>query len=104
MLNCSQANIYHLIFLIIILLKNKKTNINSTETIRNKKIVSHEGFQYVFDKNSKDWLTKFYRCRRRDINCKARIHVINGHINRIGDHDGHEESPIAVEVSTYIIY
>jgi len=69
-------------------------------TNRNKQIVIHEGYQYIFDKLGADQVTKLYRCRRRDIHCKGRIMVsINGVIEMTGNHGGHEESPVGIEVS-----
>jgi len=69
-------------------------------TNRNKQIIIHEGYQYIFDKLGADTVTKLYRCRRRDIHCKGRIMVgINGVIEVTGNHGGHDESPVAIEVS-----
>lgn len=67
-------------------------------TSRDTNIVSHEGFQYIFDKFSADGRTQFYRCRRRDLNCRGRIHINDGNIYIKGNHGGHEESPTLTEV------
>lgn len=69
------------------------------QTNRSRDVICHEGFQYIFDRMSADKITKYYRCRRRDINCKGRIHVYNGEILLKGNHGGHDESPVDVEVS-----
>lgn len=69
---------------------------------RNAKVICHEGFQYVFDKLISNGLTESYRCRRRDLNCKGRIHVSLGDIIAIGNHGGHDESPVGLEVSTFL--
>lgn len=69
-------------------------------TNRNRQVFIHEGYQYIFDKLAADNVTKLYRCRRRDIHCKGRIRVcINGVIEVTGNHGGHDESPVAIEVS-----
>lgn len=67
-------------------------------TIRNEKVINHEGFQYVFDKILSNGITESYRCRRRDLNCKGRIHITGGNIMVRGVHGGHEESPSGIEV------
>lgn len=69
------------------------------QTNRKQQIICHEGFQYVFDKYSVDKITKYYRCRRRDLNCKGRIHVKNGTVLVTGIHGGHDVSPVEIEVS-----
>lgn len=73
------------------------------DTIRSKEVVCHEGFQYIFDKMGADQVTKYFRCRRRDINCKGRIHIKEGLIFVKNNHGGHEESPVDIEVSNNII-
>jgi len=72
-------------------------------TNRSKDVYAHEGFQYIFDRMSANKITKYYRCRRRDINCKGRIHVNNRHVLVKGTHGGHDESPVGVEVRLIII-
>lgn len=72
---------------------------NITVTNRSKDVYVHDGFQYVFDSMSADNITRHYRCRRRDINCKGRIHVNNGDVLIKGTHGGHDGSPVDVEVS-----
>jgi len=67
---------------------------------RSSEVKCHKGFQYVFDKWINGGTTKSYRCCRRDINCKGRIHVTLGEIRVMGCHGGHDESPTSVEVST----
>jgi len=69
---------------------------------RNSDVKCHKGFQYVFDKLIYNDTTKSYRCLRRDINCKGRIHVTPGEIRVVNGHSGHDESPTNLEVS--IIY
>lgn len=72
----------------------------SVSTYRNREVICHAGFQYLFDKLSADQVTKFYRCRRRDINCKGRIRINNdGRIEITGMHGGHDESAVDIEVS-----
>jgi len=74
-------------------------------TNRNKQIFPHEGYQYIFDKLGADQVTKFHRCRRRDIHCKGRIMVsINGVIEVTGNHGGHDESLAGIEVSGVLKY
>lgn len=68
-------------------------------TNRNGDIKIHEGYQYIYDKLGADKVTEYYRCRRRDIQCRGRINIRNGVIEVTGDHGGHDESPIGVEVS-----
>jgi len=68
-------------------------------TNRSKDVYDHDGFQYIFDRMSADNVTKQYRCRRRDINCKERIHVNNRHVLVKGTHGGYDESPVDIEVS-----
>jgi len=58
----------------------------------------HLGFQYIFDKLINHDTTESYRCRRRDISCKGRIHITQGEIRVVIGHDGHDESPTSVEV------
>ncbi|CAI6377779.1 unnamed protein product [Macrosiphum euphorbiae] len=71
-------------------------------TNRSKDVYLHEGFQYIFDRMSADNITKYYRCRRRDIHCKGRIHVNNQHVIVKGTHGGHDESPVDVEMASTI--
>lgn len=68
-------------------------------TNRNQQIVCHESFQYIFDRLGADNIKKYYRCRRRDLNCKGRICITNGDIKVTGMHGGHDESPVEIEVS-----
>ncbi|CAI6353601.1 unnamed protein product [Macrosiphum euphorbiae] len=63
---------------------------------RNSDVKCHKGFQYVFDKLINNDTTKSYRCRRRDINCKGRIHITPGEIRVENGHGGHDESPTSV--------
>ena len=44
-------------------------------TNRNGDIKTHEGYQYIYDKLGADKVTKYYRCRRRDIQCRGRINI-----------------------------
>ncbi|KAF0724082.1 MULE domain-containing protein, partial [Aphis craccivora] len=72
-------------------------------TNRNRQVFIHEGYQYIFDKLAADNVTKLYRCRRRDIHCKGRLRVcINGVIEVTGNHGGHDESPVAIEIASTI--
>lgn len=74
-------------------------------TNRNRQIVIHERYQYVFDKFGAGNVTKLYRCRRRDLHCKGRIKVSReGVIEVTGDHGGHDESPVGIEVSNTFKY
>lgn len=63
----------------------------------------HQDFQYVFDKMINSGTTESYRCRRRDTNCKGRIHITLGEIGVMHGHGGHDESPTSVEVSTFFL-
>jgi len=73
------------------------------DTIRSKAVECHEGFQYIFDKLGADQVTQYFRCRRRDISCKGRLHIKDGVKFVKGNHGGHEESPVDIEVSDNII-
>ncbi|KAF0753860.1 FLYWCH-type domain-containing protein [Aphis craccivora] len=42
---------------------------------RNKNVISVDGFMYIFDKLSPDETKRFWRCRRKDLSCPARIHT-----------------------------
>lgn len=70
---------------------------------RSFEVKCHLGFQYVLDKIINSGTTQSYRCRRRDINCKGRIHVTLGEIRVMHGHGGHDESPTSVEVSIFFL-
>lgn len=73
---------------------------SEVKSIRSSDVVCHEGYQYIFDKWINSNTTQSYRCRRRYLNCKGRIHITLGEIRVINGHGGHDESPTSVEVST----
>ncbi|KAL5246078.1 hypothetical protein ACI65C_013486 [Semiaphis heraclei] len=75
---------------------------NGIVTNMSKDVYIHEGFQYILDRMSADNITKYYRCRRRDLNCKGRIHVRNGVVLVKRIHGGHDESPVDVEMASTI--
>ncbi|VVC40525.1 BESS motif,Zinc finger, FLYWCH-type [Cinara cedri] len=42
---------------------------------RNKNVIAVDGFMYIHDKSNTDKTKKYWRCRRKDLNCPARIHT-----------------------------
>lgn len=42
---------------------------------RNKNVIPVDGFMFIFDKLSADETKRFWRCRRKDLSCPARIHT-----------------------------
>lgn len=48
---------------------------SKVQTNRNKNVVTINGFMYIFDKCSTDGSKRFWRCRRKDLSCPARIHT-----------------------------
>lgn len=63
---------------------------SEVKSSRNSYVKCHNGFQYVFDKLIHNGATESYRCRRRDINCKGRIHITLGEIRIMNGHGGHD--------------
>ena len=68
---------------------------------RNKAKFSHDGFLYVFDKNSKSNPNiKFWRCELKD-QCKARLHTLNdAFLKKVNDHT---HGPSAANVQVAVI-
>lgn len=68
---------------------------------RGKEKFTHDGFAYVFDKNStKDDSLKFWRCEERG-RCKARIHVKDGQVLKTVNSHTHDPSAVNIEVQRF---
>lgn len=70
---------------------------NQVKSKRGNEKFIESGFSYVFDKNSANGVTSFYRCEQKD-RCKARIHVQDGLVTKRIHHHSHEPTPAKIEV------
>jgi hypothetical protein len=50
-------------------------NMSDVKSKRNKNVIPVDGFMYIFDKFSADETKRFWRRRRKDLSCPARIHT-----------------------------
>jgi hypothetical protein len=70
------------------------------ETIRCRKKFVDGGYQYLFDKASADGTKYFWRCDKRQLACKARLHTSSSTqqvLRRMHDHN-HDSDAAAVQV------
>lgn len=48
---------------------------SKVKSIRNKNVIAVDGFMYIYDKSNVDKTKRYWRCRRKDLFCQARIHT-----------------------------
>ena len=64
----------------------------------------HNGYSFVFDKNTKDDTKKMWRCDRKHHGCKARIHTdiaTDAVVVESGDHN-HPSNAAGIEVAAAV--
>jgi len=72
----------------------------NVETKRGKVKYVHNGFLYIFDKKSSDGSKKMWQCKRKDQQCKARLHsnAFTGELVRVVGNYTHDSDAARIEV------